>query len=511
MMRPDPELRSSNPTEDKTHFGSSPVTPSTEGTGTRRLVLLGLLGLFLLLSAVPAYDAWVVNRAGVIVNRVLVEKAAEVQERPVAGVAATTTTTLPSATSAGGDALARARDLLERATARGPRTAARQIPMWRTLGAAAMLEPSDETLELLTAAGRAGLLDRIGQLWLGEVASALGYWDQATEAYRQVDASNILISRADADLQKGEKDRAAREYLLAHASLEAAIERDQAERLLRYVGGEESPKAGSLMTSTSQRVTALYRIGKGLLVAGRAADALPILEDALQKSTIASPGAVVQQSLNLNLGLALARTLPERPASFATRYASYYPDKRTMAYLQTVSRIRGLIYPSIESDRTAQVCLQAGRVLLLIGDDEQGVALLSQAIALDPTLTDAYLVLGDWYESKSMKLLPFDLYQKAAEQLPADVRISVARALAAYRALPPDQALPLLYEAAGTSTDDPYLFATLGDCCFQLGLIWQARQAYEEGLRRSPGAAPLLERVKALEGPEAEGALEVQP
>jgi hypothetical protein len=45
---------------------------------------------------------------------------------------------------------------------------------------------------------------------------------------------------------------------------------------------------------------------------------------------------------------------------------------------------------------------------------------------------------------------------------------------------------------------DPYVFAFLGDCYADLGLMAQARAAYLEGLRRAPGFAALSERLAAL-------------
>jgi predicted negative regulator of RcsB-dependent stress response len=39
----------------------------------------------------------------------------------------------------------------------------------------------------------------------------------------------------------------------------------------------------------------------------------------------------------------------------------------------------------------------------------------------------------------------------------------------------------------------------LGDCYLDLGLAAQARAAYEEGLRRTPNAEPLVTRLAALD------------
>ena len=461
------------------------------GTVLRRWLILGLFGLFLLLCAEPFHDAWVLNRASVLVNRAIVADSPDAPSR-TGEDAVNTATHIASA-------LRQAKALMQEAAREGAQTGSRQTHIWRTYGAAAALSPSNDAFALLAAAGDNGWLDRVGQLWLGEVATATGHIDAATDAYRRIDASNLLISQGDAHLESGEKELAAQQYRLARISLDAAMQREYAESLLQSTGGQGHSLTAGLMTSDAERVTELYRIGKGLLAAGQADDALPTLEDALQRSDDASPGAVVEQSLRLNLALALAKTLPDPPSSFAVTHVSYYPENGPMTYLQIVIRIRGLVYTATKSDLTASVCVQAARTLLLVGDDENAVALLQKAIKLDTLMADAYLMLGDWYESKGMYILPYDLYRAAIKQLPSDTRIAVAYALAAYRVLSPYEALPILQRTAQTSTDDPYLFACLGDCYLRLGMIAGAHNAYEDGLRRTPNADPLVQRLDELD------------
>ena len=439
---------------------------------------------------VPLYDAWVVNRAGILINRVVVTEAADKLAKAGAadaGQAAKTARALAEATA-----------LMESAAARQPHSTTREIPVWRTYGAAAALAPSEAAFALLSGASRSGMLDRIGELWLGEVAAATDHPSEATAAYQRVDASNLLISRADAYMLSGDKERAIRQYEFARISLEAAMQRESAERLLSD-GADTSSVTAALMTSAAERVTALYRIGRGLLNAGQPTVAVSVLEEALQKAETASPGSVAKQSLNLNLALALARTLPDRPQAFTVAHPSYYPDEKAMAYLQVLARIRALVHEGIEAGPTASVDVLAGRILLLIGDDEQATSLLREAIHLDPLIADAYLVLGAWYESKGMQLLPLQVYSEGVRALPDDTSIAVAYAIASYKVLAPAESLPLLRQTAKLQTNDPYLFAALGDCCLQLGLTADAREAYEEGLRRAPDAPPLQQRLEALD------------
>jgi tetratricopeptide (TPR) repeat protein len=244
------------------------------------------------------------------------------------------------------------------------------------------------------------------------------------------------------------------------------------------------------MTSDAERVTELYRIGRGLLAAGEPAEAVPVLEEAQAKAQTASPGEVVAQSIDLNLALALARTLPDPQSSDAADPT----DSPTQ-----IARVRGLVSEGLAVGPTAPVDVIAGRALLLVGDEEQATSLFRQAIHLDPLLPDAYLALGDWYESKGMKLLPLHLYAQAVKALPDNPQIAVAYAIAAYRAEAPTEALPILQQTAEMPTDDPYLFAFLGDCYLDLGMAVQAQAAYEEGLQRAPNAKPLVDRLHTLD------------
>lgn len=481
---------------------TSHVTQSggLQGVQTRRWLLLGLLGFLLLVNAAPIYDAWAINRAGVLVNRALVATGKMTGMAAVDAVEGSTRSDAGGVAQAASDteALEDAQRAMETAAYRGPFDAGRQAHIWRTYGAAAALHPTEEGFALLVQAGDRGWLDRTGELWLGEVATATGHWDEASEVYQRVDASNILISQGDDYLKSGDKDSAARQYRLAKISLDAAIRRESAESPQRGSAIGDGSLTIGLSTSAAERVTALYRAGKGLLIAGEAEEALPVLEEAFERARSASPGAVVEQSLSLNLALALARTLPAPPDSFTIDDVSYYPDSKSSAYLRQIARIRGLVYGSIASDRTAPVCVQAARTLLIIGDDETAVTLLREAIDFDPLLADAYLILGSWYESKGLKRLAWQLYSEAVEQLPSDVRIQVAHALASYRVLSPLDALPILEQAAETATDDPYLFGALGDCYLTLGDATKARQAYKQGLSRAPDAQTLVERLTQL-------------
>jgi tetratricopeptide (TPR) repeat protein len=451
------------------------------GPSTRPWLAAGLCGALFVAALTPLWDVWTVNVAGVKVNRAI--------------LAQTVTEGSPAEKD-----LAQAMELMESVAARGPHTAAREIPIWRTYGAAASLLPSDHAFELLARSRNAGRLDRVGELWLGEVAASTKHWDVAENAYMRIDASNLLIHRAETSLQAGDKELALLQFRLAKKSLDAATERATAEELLLDRAGSEPPATSRLMRQPGERATSLYQIGRGIMNAGQPEEAASVLEEALAATEADSPGIVTQQSIILGLGLALARTF-DSESETAHRFGqpTYFElGDQQRARVQAHIRVRTLAYLGVHLDTTAAACVQAGRIMLLAGEKAQGGSYLEQALDLDPRLPEAYLVLGQWYESQNLAVRARSLYEKGAEMLPANVELAGAHAMAAYDTLPPQEALPLLKRAADMSSTDPFVFAFLGDCYADLGLISQARAAYLEGLRGAPGTEALTERLSQL-------------
>ncbi len=450
------------------------------GTNVRLWLALGLCGALVVAALPTLWEAWTINEAGILINRAVVQGNVE------------------SGSTAERD-LTRAMDLMESSAGRGPHTAAREIPIWRTYGAAASLIPSDHAYELLLRSRNAGRLDRIGELWLGEVASSTQHWLEAEKAYVRVDASNLLIHQAEMSLKAGDKGLAIVTFNLAKKSLDAATERATARALLLDRTGSKPSVVSGLMQNAGERVTSLYQIGRGIMNAGEPLQAVPILEQALEASRTNSPGAVAQQSIMLTLGLALAKTLPVSSEIKVSRPSPYYAiDATELASIDEVVRIRALAYQGVELDVTASACVQAGRILLLAGDTQQAVAFLEKALDLDPRMAESYLVLGEHDESLGMTVIARELYKKGVEMLPANVELAAAYAITTYETMPAKNALPLLEHAAGMDGDNPYVFAFLGDCYADLGMVTQARTSYQKGLRKFPGSDPLTERLSHL-------------
>jgi tetratricopeptide (TPR) repeat protein len=440
----------------------------------------GICGALFVAALPTLWDAWTINTAGILINHAVVQ--GEIEKGSIAE-----------------KDLTKAMDLMESTASRGPHSAAREIPIWRTYGAAASLIPSNHAYELLLRSRNAGRLDRIGELWLGEVASSMRHWEEAEKAYVRVDASNLLIHQAETSLKAGDKNVAIITFNLAKKSLDAATERATARALLLDRTGNQPSLVSGLMENPRERVTSLYQIGRGIMNAGEPLQAVPVLEQALAAAKTNSPGAVAQQSIMLSLGLALAKTLPTSSGVTVSRTTPYYAlDTAELFAVKALVRIRALAYQGVELDVTASACVQAGRILLLAGDYRQAVVFLEKALDLDPRMAEAYLVLGGEYESRGMIIIARELYKKGVEMLPANTNLVGAYAITSYKTLPPETALPLLQHAAGMEMTDPYVFAYLGDCYADLGMVSQARASYEEGLSKFPGSDPLTERLSGL-------------
>jgi tetratricopeptide (TPR) repeat protein len=462
---------------------------------------------------------WQLNRAGTLLNRAIVvgaDAAARADAAggngaggAAAGADAAGNSGGIAVVTAGGDylltpkaeaLLKQSLSLMDSATSRGPHTASREIPMWRTYGSAARLLPSEHAFELLMRARSAGRLDWLGELWLGEVASATGHWDEAAESYRRVDVSNLLVYRAEAYIRDGQKELALRELALAKVSLDAQADREKAELLLLDRTGNTPSALAGMMQRPAERATTLSRIGRGFLSLGRPADAEPVLEQGLAVAKMSSPGVTVERNLRFDLAITLAQTLPDNPggATGLSGY-SYYPAPGELARLKVIIRIRALVYQALGFERSGATCTTGGNILLKVGDDALGLSLLTEATRLSPTLPDAYIGLGDWYDLHGMGYLARSIYEKAATLMPGQPVIAAALATSTFKTRSHQEALPLLEQAAATKTTDVWVFAFLGDCYQELGRIADAKAAWEEGLRRSPGAKPLTVRLAALE------------
>jgi tetratricopeptide (TPR) repeat protein len=465
----------------------------------RRWLLAGIAGFLVVLAAPTVRDAWQINRAGMLLNRAIVVSADAARAESANGA---------TIFAAGGDyvltpeseaLLQRSLALMEGAASRGPHTAAREVPIWRTYGAAARIVPSDHAFQLLSRSREAGRLDWYGELWFGEVASATGRWDEAADAYRRVDVSNLLVYRAEAHIAAGEKNLALQELALAKASLDALVDREKARLLLLDRTGDEPSSLAGMMQRPAERSTTLFRIGHGFLSLGRPSEALPVLEEALAVAETSSPGAGVMKNLHFDLASALAGTLPENLATAGgDRAYAYYAGAGDLTRLKGVIRVRALVYQALAIDHSAVSCNRAGNLLMGIGDEAMGLSFLTEATTIDPLYPDPYLGIGGWYDLKGMGYAARMVYERAAALMPEQPAIISALAVSTFETAPHERALPLLERAAGMKTNRVAVFAYLGDCYLESGLTAEARAAWEEGLERFPDAEDLTERLDRL-------------
>lgn|GEM_PF-3049272 len=432
----------------RTDNGTSPARIAA----LRIWLIVGLAGLGLLLAAPSLMAAWRVDTAGLALNRQL--HSAERSDTPTV--------------------------LALLGNADGPRDPS----FWRTYGAAVARLPSEEAFGRLKAARDRHELDRIGQLWLGEVAAATGHWEEAQDAYSRVDAVNMLIERGDAALEAGKKDVARNWYGVAAAGLREAVAHPVKDGL----------------SAPGTRAVSLLRIGRGFLAIGSPEAAVPVLEMALAQMQTDPPGVREQQTILFTLAQTLAKNeLPKDRRSRIVEPAAVRPPGSVSAKNEV--RIRDLLAQGLDLDHTGWADLQAGQVLSLIGDRHGAMVRLRAALRIDPRLPDAYLILGSLLETADLTDVARDIYARGAETLSSNEPLRLAWALASYRTVTPEDALPILEKVADTSERDPYLFAALGDTYLTLGREHDAVAAYREGLRRSPGSKPLLDRLATVTGP----------
>ncbi|MBU2601997.1 MAG: hypothetical protein KKA32_07505 [Actinobacteria bacterium] len=350
---------------------------------------------------------------------------------------------------------------------------------WRLYGSVAARTPSEDAFRRLSAADRRGSLDRTGRLWLGEVAAATGHWEEAERSYATIDAANLLLARAEEAYAAGDHTTAARWYETAAASI---------------LTGAAEPAIGSpqqddaLLSGATGRATLLLQIGRGLLNVDLPARALPVLEHAKSEMHASTIGVEEQQSILFSLARALLLTSP--------------PDADEGSSPRL--RVLTLVDRALELRESGSSRNEEARIRLMMGDRREAVQALRESIRLDHRAPGTYLTLGAILEQDGLPSLARDLYGNAVGVLRGHPAIESAWAKTSYLTMTPREARPRLLRAAATATRDPYLFAALGDCLADLGDIEGARSAYREGLSRSPGAAPLIERLVELTRPTGE-------
>lgn len=348
---------------------------------------------------------------------------------------------------------------------------------WRTFGAIAARAPSEAAFDLLLAAYDRGRLDRLGRVWLAEVAAATGHWSVTEEIYSRIDAVNLLAYRGDEAAAAGDRRAAAHWYGAAAASLAAATGRPDST--------DSSANPDTLLDSVSNRAILLLRVGRGLLLTDAAQAALPVLEEAESEMHAHPPGIRDRQAIRFALAEALLRALPpDADGSHPARF-----------------RAITLMERALETADTGWARIQQAKVLLLLDERAEALEALRTSLRLDPGSAEAYTALGALYEEDKLEPLARELYGDGLDHIPGNPELSAAWAKASFHTMSPLQALPRLLEAAQTTTRDPFLFAALGDCHLALGDVGAARAAYREGLRRAPGAAPLRDRLAKFARP----------
>lgn len=409
--------------------------------------------VLLFLAAGPCESLWTVNSIGMAFNRYL---AAGSESQRV-----------------------EARRIAETALQGGSSTRS----FWRTYGAVAATDPTEEGFTALAAVGAAGGLDRTATLWYAEVAAATGHWAEAQAAYERIDASNLLINRAEEAIAAGD-ETLAHNWLLSAARSLAASGMSQRQTSSDITGVTRGP-GGEQIRDPGYPARAYLRIGRGFLELNEAASAEIWLRQAQAHAAMESPGLRIQQEIHF----ALAQALGAQPVE----------DER--AFRTTRLRTRTLVARAIALGDSAWARVQAAKSLLPIFERAAAIRHCRAALELDPLFVEAYMQLGAILEEDGLEALARELYEQGHEVLPADEQLMTALALASWDTLSAEHALPILQEAAATCRE-PYVHAALGDCYAELGRFDEARHAYHAGLRLTPGAGPLTARLQAMPLPQ---------
>jgi tetratricopeptide (TPR) repeat protein len=406
-------------------------------------LLAGLIGLFLVLTQPLLSSVWTVNQAGMMLNRGLATADPETDAR---------------------SRFAEAQAMLE-ARASGADSAWRDgfkdKAFWRTYGAAASRAPSEAAfLRLVDARGR-GALDRVGLLWLAEVAAATGHWGEANEAYLRLDSANLLINRAAEALEDGRRQEARSWLTLAAASVRSGDSRADRPSAAASLDAT-SPHGSDLLRAPGGRAISLLRLGQGFLKLSYPEEALPLLEEALLEIEVDPPGVLERQSIQLSLGGGRGGVHPPAP-----------PVSR-----QTSERVQGLVEQALTLGRSAPVLLQAAGILRSVREGAETQTLLREAVERFPHVPETHLSLGALLHQRGRVFLAREVYEDAVKTIPGDVRLQGEYAKMTFLTGAHDKAVSRLERAIEMGSGDVWVYAYLGDAYLRLHRPADARNAY---------------------------------
>lgn len=122
---------------------------------------------------------------------------------------------------------------------------------------------------------------------------------------------------------------------------------------------------------------------------------------------------------------------------------------------------------------------------------QQGEVAAKQAVALDPTLADAYAALGEIARRRNQYDAAVENFQRATELKPGDPSIWQGLALT-YSLRDPEKGLALMLKARELGSTSPYLGRQISYVLGALNRLEEARSVIEENLAAHPDFVPSI-------------------
>lgn len=232
------------------------------------------------------------------------------------------------------------------------------------------------------------------------------------------------------------------ESLFALQDYQAA--QDQANRVLQtnaHSSRALQVKAKALMKQRQ------YEEARRVLQAAREMVSDPIPFDLL---AIELDAGMLRKS-GLGAALALAESNPENPLVLNT-LAGYYLE----AAMQT--QAEETLHHSLEIDgQNPQTLVMLGRIARRRGNLDQALAYLTRALAVNPSLIEAYLELGQTYQDRRDNTRALETYHRAIEMVEKDPRAYIQAAAAYKDSKDYRNAESMLRQAAQFAPNDPVI------------------------------------------------------
>lgn len=219
---------------------------------------------------------------------------------------------------------------------------------------------------------------------------------------------------------------------------------EQANRVLQTDARSSRALMVKIKALTKRRQ---YEEAKRVLQAAREIVADPIPFDLLGIEL----DAITQRKSGLGAALVLAETNPDN-VLVLNALANYYLE----ANMQT--QAEETLHHSLDIDgQNPQTLLMLGRIARRRGNLDQALSYLTRALAVNPSLIEAYLELGQTYQDRRDSARALETYHRAIEMVEKDPRAYIQAAAAYKDSKDYRNAESMLRQAAQIAPNDPVI------------------------------------------------------